>query len=251
MTDAAPHPDLPPGPIDIHSHLLPGIDDGCQDLDESLACVRMLKQHGYVGSICTPHVWPAVYPHNTPEHIAAWTIQLRRDLADRGEDYPIWPGAEVRLFDGVIAWFESTGVPTLADSRCVLVDLWEDAWPRWADPAMDWLLERAYQPILAHPERIGVRDGMGEKLAELSDRGVWLQGNARCMTGEEGYRADKRIRQWLAEGRYTFLALDMHRPAELTPRMEGLEMIEQEFGRATLQRLAVQNPRRLVLGAAD
>ncbi|MGB1125501.1 MAG: CpsB/CapC family capsule biosynthesis tyrosine phosphatase, partial [Phycisphaeraceae bacterium] len=53
---------IPPGRIDIHSHILPGIDDGCTTVAESLESVRVLKAYGYVGTICTPHCWPNSYP---------------------------------------------------------------------------------------------------------------------------------------------------------------------------------------------
>ena len=140
-------PPIPPtGRIDVHSHMLPGIDDGCEDLNESIASIKLLTQAGYVGTICTPHLWPDLFPDNTPVNIQRWTTQLTKQLEERGIEYTLWPGGELRLFKGAIDWMKTHGVPTLADSKYVLADFWEDNWPRHVDKAFDWLLAEGYDP---------------------------------------------------------------------------------------------------------
>jgi len=240
---------LPDGRIDIHSHLLPGVDDGCRSLEESIECVTRLKAAGYVGTVCTPHVWPGAYPQNTPEQINAWTDQLGQQLRDAGIAYQLWAGGELRLFDGVIDWMQVYGVPTLARSGCVLVDMWEARWPKWAMPGFEWLIQEGYQPILAHPERLGCVAESEEQLNELAEMGVWLQGNGRCMTGEEGYHPDRWVRRFLGEDRYQFMALDMHGPDTLEARLEGLAMVAAEFGSSVLDRLTIEAPKRLILSS--
>jgi protein-tyrosine phosphatase len=238
---------VPPGRIDIHSHLLPGIDDGCQDLSESLECVRRLNQAGYVGTICTPHLWPDQYPEITPANIAVWTDQLARHIADAGLPHRLWPGAELRLFRDAIDWMNANGVPTLAGSRCVLADLWDDRWPRFADRVLDWLLDHHYQPILAHPERLPGGE-IEPVVPSLLARGVWLQGNLRSLTGEEGYFADQLSRQFLSQGRYRLMGMDLHGLDGLEGRLDGLSLLEAEFGRETVEQLVTIAPRRLILG---
>ena len=115
---------LPAGRVDIHSHMIPGIDDGCQTLDESLRSVRTLIDHGYVATICTPHIWPELFPENQIEHIAMWTRSLQEQLTAHGVDYRVYPGGEVRIYPGLLDDFKSHGVPTLAGSRYVLLDYW-------------------------------------------------------------------------------------------------------------------------------
>ncbi|MCC7147476.1 MAG: hypothetical protein IT443_13625 [Phycisphaeraceae bacterium] len=240
---------LPPGRIDFHSHLLPGVDDGCQDFDQSLACVRLLRQNGYVATICTPHMaGHDDAPQNTPTHVQMWVADLQDQLRQAGEDYPLWAGGELRIREGVIDWLSRHGVPTLAGSRCVLTDMWESRWPKWAKPAYQWLLDQGYQPILAHPERLNCPDELDENLRELEAMGVWLQGNANCFTGAEGYVADVFVRQLLAEDRYRFLALDTHLPDSLPGRFEGLAMAEREYGLPKINALTATAPRRDFLG---
>src|SRR5271165_6658164 len=105
------------GFIDLHSHVLPGIDDGCISVEESLACVRRLQAHGFVGTVCTPHILPDIYPHNTPAQIAPRVAALRERLRQEGLDYSLWAGGEVRIDAGTISWFTSMGVPTLGPSN--------------------------------------------------------------------------------------------------------------------------------------
>ncbi len=238
----------PSGYIDIHSHLLPGVDDGCADLEQSLACVHRLMEAGFVGSICTPHIYPEIFPDNKPTNIAQWTRQLRQALADNGVDYPIWSGGELRLLPDSVSWMQEHGVPTLAESRCVLMDFWEKKWPRCVEETMRWLLDNGYQPILAHPERLPATPDLDKRLMALEAMGVWLQGNFRCMTGEEGYHADRLVRHLLQGGRYKLMAMDMHRPETLEGRLDGLQLVAAEFGQGTLEQLAITAPRELIFG---
>ena len=235
------------GRIDIHSHLLPSVDDGCRDLDESLDCVRRLKSAGFAGSICTPHVYPQQPMYPSVEHVRGWVIQLDQRLKDAGLSYHLWPGAELRLYNGVVDWMRHHGPPTLAGSRCVLVDFWEKKWPKWATEAFEWLLGQGYQPILAHPERLACTDVLDTELGKLTELGVWLQGNFRSMTGEEGFEPSRWVRKLLDEDRYQFLALDMHRPDHLHGRLDGMGLVEAEFGSPTLDRFTIDAPRRHIL----
>jgi len=237
---------LPQGRIDLHSHLIPGIDDGCQSLDESLACVDTLSEEGFVATMCTPHLWPELFPANVPENIERWTQQLQADLAETGRSYTVWPGAEIRLFDGIIDWFQQHGVPTLAGTPYVLMDFWNPVWPNWVDEAADWLLEQGYRPILAHPERTTDQYRLLERLRSLRERGVLLQGNCRPFMGCEGREPEHNMRQLLAEQAYDFIALDMHGPDSLPDRLEGLAQLRQELGPAELDRLTCEAPRQLL-----
>lgn len=234
--------------IDLHSHLLPGIDDGCAHLGESIESVELLKAHGYVGTFCTPHIWPQLYPANTPEHIAAWVDALRVELVNHSLDYQVWTGGEVRLFPKIIDWFKVAGVPTLGESRYVLCDFWENKWERYINQAFEWMLSEGYTPILAHPERVNVKRKLDQHLDAIARMGVLLQGNFQSFTGELGRDADTRVRRFMDENRYRFLAMDMHRPDALPARFDGLDLAITEYGRERIERLAGDNVRRLVLG---
>ncbi len=245
-------PPIPPtGRIDIHSHMIPGVDDGCVDVGESIASIQMLKKIGYAGTICTPHMLPELFPDNTPANVKLWVQTLSKNLADEGIDYRLWPGGELRLFDKCIDWLKAVGVQTLGDTKYVLTDFWEDHWPKYADKTFDWLMSEGYKPILAHPERIGMQKDLEKHLDEVTARGVLLQGNFRCMTGEDGYLPDQRVRQFLQEGRYWIMAIDMHRPSDLSSRLDGLQMVVDEFGQQVVDQMTIERPRVLLNSAVN
>lgn len=240
---------LPPtGWLDLHCHLLPGIDDGCRSLAEALACVRQLQKHNFTGSVCTPHIWPRQFPDNVPVKIERFVARLNEHLQEQGFSYPLWAGGEVRMDEDTIAGFEEHGVPTLGPSRCVLIDFWGQTWPDCCDQVIDYLFQHSYQPILAHPERMNFReDELEELLPDLRARGVWLQGNLNSLSGGEGPLAQQRMRRWLQLSWYDMAATDTHAPGQhLAGRMRGIAQLQQEVGEQETERLLRQQPRRVL-----
>jgi tyrosine-protein phosphatase YwqE len=145
------------------------------------------------------------------------------------------------------------GVPTLGDSRCVLMDTWDRGWSKQVDRTAEWLLSEGYQPILAHPERSAPNADPHHKyhrnLNRLSKTDVLLQGNLKCFDEGESTLAGQLAHQWLHEGRYDLLALDLHHPESLPPRLAGIDVVRDLVGEATADALITKTPRRLLLGA--
>ncbi|QDU33109.1 Tyrosine-protein phosphatase YwqE [Poriferisphaera corsica] len=240
--------EVPRGRIDIHCHLIPGVDDGCMDVDESVAIIEELKLHGYVGSICTPHIWREMFPMNGPGHIERWVEQLKGELSSRGVQYELWAGGEIRLHKKVIEEWQQDGVMTLAGSKYVLVDFWEGKWSRWVNKAFEYLLGEGYVPILAHPERLPEMRKIDKYLDTIMAEGVLLQGNFQCFTGEAGYTADVNIRRWMEAGYYTFLATDAHRPDSIFSRIDGIDIAMATYSQQRIREMADTKPRELILG---
>ena len=243
-TDTNPLPDE--GHIDIHAHLLPDIDDGSRSFDETFALIRRLKAAGFTGSVCTPHIWPELFPDNTPDVVAALVRGLQASLDEVGIDYTVWDGGELRLFDGVIDWMKQHGVPTLGPSRCVLCDFWERQWSAHIDQALEWLIAEGYRPILAHPERIPVPGDLTEHLDRMAKLGVRLQGNLRCLTMEEPAFSRERATQYLIDGRYHVMALDVHRIDTLESRLEGIPLVSKIMNQERVVDLIDAAPRRIL-----
>ncbi len=235
--------------IDIHCHLIPAIDDGCISPKESLESIRMLIDHGYTASICTPHHWPQRFPHITPDHVAIWVDDLQKQVTAEGLDYTLYAGGEMRVARDTPAELDRHEPPTLAGSRYVLMDFWEPRWPKFLDKTADWLLDHQYQPILAHPERSVTGKEFDRMLDRLTDRGVLLQGNLRSFTGCNGPVAANYAKWLLREDRYTLLALDAHRPDSLPDRLAGLEIVTELVGSEKLAELIEHRPKAMFLNA--
>ena len=241
-------PEIPVhGFLDLHCHFLPGIDDGCRDLEMSLECIRLWQAAGFVGAVCTPHLATTWFPENTPAKVAIWTASLRAELATAKIEFQLWAGGEVRLSNKVVSWWEEHGVPTLGPGRCVLIDWWATDWPDYCDAACQYLLDRNYQPILAHPERMGLpTQELFAVVHDLRSRGVWLQGNLNSISGGEGTDAADYSARWLKEEAYHLLASDTHEPLTVPSRIAGLEKTKQLQGSEVLQRLLADRPREVM-----
>ncbi|QDT37378.1 CpsB/CapC family capsule biosynthesis tyrosine phosphatase [Stratiformator vulcanicus] len=237
--------------LDIHSHMLPGVDDGCVNLSESIRCVRTLMDHGFGGTVCTSHMCVAELPTITPSFVHEQATLLRQALRREGLDYQIFTGGEVRLQPLTVSWFQQHGVPSLGDGRCVLVDTWSH-WEDYCDEAIDYLEDNGYQPILAHPERMPIDEAEWHRLIDdLSERGVWLQGNLKPIGGRDMPGLQERALRLLDEGRYKVIALDMHRPKGLAERLVGLDVIRDRFGEDLLSKLLADAPAEIIAPAAE
>lgn len=239
----------PIGRIDTHSHILPGIDDGCVNVIDTLNCVRQFMIAGYVGTICTPHVNPRHYPNITPTRIREWVQELQTLLTTHGLEYRLWPGGELAIAEDNWSLFEAQGIPTLGNSRAILMDWWESTWPAFADVFMDRLQAEGYQPILAHPERMQIpRLELQRLVDDLTDRGVWLQGNFNSFSGGEGQQAQELSHGWLQEGRYHILASDAHQPRRLEGRFAGLQVAIDLVGAERVEELVARRTGLLARG---
>src|SRR5262245_41174397 len=121
------------GRVDVHSHLLPGIDDGCESLDESLACARVLVSEGYTHSFCTPHVWPSL-PLNTVENIRRAVADLQIVLEKAGIPLRLLPGGEINLREDTLHTAPKDLVTYDMAGRHVLIDLWAEKLPPFFAP---------------------------------------------------------------------------------------------------------------------
>ncbi|HVS95261.1 MAG TPA: CpsB/CapC family capsule biosynthesis tyrosine phosphatase [Puia sp.] len=225
---------------DLHSHLIPGIDDGSPDLDTSLRLIRGLAELGYKKLITTPHVNADIFP-NTPDVILSGCRAVETALREQQIDVSLHAAAEYLLDDGFSrALADGTPLLTLKDNL-VLVEL------SFAVPAInlkDMLFQlqlKGYQPILAHPERylyFGANKGWYDTIRET---GCLFQLNLLSFIGYYG-RDAKRLADYLVKKRYfDFLGTDLHHQRHLDAlRSSGRlpQLVDRLLGTGL-----IQNPR--------
>ena len=233
------------GRIDVHSHLLPDVDDGCRTLAESVACAAMLAGAGYSHAFCTPHVWPNL-PNNTIRNITERTARLQSALDDANVPLRLIPGGEINLREDT----PMTNVESLVSygmlRRYVLIDLWADALPPFFDTGVRWLQRQGATVVLAHPERMAAVQRQPELADHFADLGVLLQGNLQCFSDPPGSATRRTVERFLLEGRYFLLGSDTHNLVSLPMRLEGLRRATDLAGVETIDRLTIENPRKLL-----
>lgn len=233
------------GRIDVHSHLLPAVDDGSQSMEESLDCARQLVDAGYTHSFCTPHIWPSL-PSNIPPVIIERVAQLQRDLDEHRIPLRLLPGGELNMTPATASLALEDVVTYGLQRTHLLIDLWADKLPPFFEPAVRHLQSLGMKVILAHPERmLAVQNDpdLGEYFAEL---GVLLQCNLQCL-GDPPHAATRTLAEkWLSEDRYFMLGSDVHNLLSLPLRLRGLKRAIEAVGEEKVWQLTRDNPRRLV-----
>lgn len=233
------------GRIDVHSHLLPGLDDGCQTLDESLDCARVLVSSGYTHLFCTPHVWPNL-PDNVPKAIAQRTAELQSVLDQEQIALKVFPGGEINLCPETIQTPPEELVTYGLQRRYVLIDLWAQTLPDFFEPSIRWFQSMGLTVILAHPERMRAIQDQPELVEELAGMGVLLQGNLHCLADPPEALTRLRAEEFLLDGRYFMLGSDLHRLKSLPQRMAGLQRAIELVGQDVVDQLTCENPAKIL-----
>jgi protein-tyrosine phosphatase len=235
------------GRIDVHAHLLPGVDDGCATLDDSVACARMLVAAGYTHACCTPHVWPTLQG-NTVVAIRSRTAQLQQQLESIQVPLRLIPGGEINLewnWPAIGSAPPEQIVSYGLAGKHLLFDFWADTFPDFLPPAVKHLQALGYTLIMAHPERVrAVQDdpAVADRFIEMA---ILLQCNTWCLTDPTGTPTRDVSERLLRAGRYFLLGTDLHDPATLPIRIEGLRRAIELVGDDAINQLTIANPRQL------
>jgi len=167
--------------VDMHSHLIPSIDDGSKSIEESLELIKNLKEMGYKKLITTPHIMADRYK-NTPEIINEGLKIIRKTLKDQHVEMEIDVAAEYLIDDGFLKKMESGKLMTMGDNF-LLVELSYFSEPLNLNSILFELQINNYKVILAHPERYTYWHDNMDKYQDLYDRGIYLQLNINSLTG--------------------------------------------------------------------
>jgi len=194
---------------DMHSHLLPGIDDGSPDLETSLRLIRGMKELGYSKLITTPHVMWDMYK-NTSEIILSKLEELRKAMEENGLDVTVHAAAEYFLdehVENLLKW----GEPLLTIGGKMVLTEFSMAYP--PQGLKDILFEmqmQGYQPVIAHPERYLYLERTKEFYDELKDLGCLFQLNVLALTNSYGRSAYELSQYLLKKGYYDLVGTDLH-----------------------------------------
>ncbi|GAB3320380.1 capsular polysaccharide biosynthesis protein [Larkinella ripae] len=195
--------------VDIHSHLIPGIDDGVADTETALACLRAFEELGYKKVITTPHVLRDYYP-NSSDTIRRGLNELRQAMAETDLTIQVEAAAEYLIDDHFMTLLQNNDLLTFGPNY-VLVELSFANAPLNLDDIIFQIQTKGYQPILAHPERYAYLKDQTDRLRKLKEKGCLLQLNLFSLIGQYGGRAQQQARELLSESLIDFVGSDLHR----------------------------------------
>lgn len=194
--------------VDLHSHLIPGIDDGAKDMEDSIAMVRRFADLGYQKLITTPHVMSDFYK-NTPEIILGGLEELKANLPKHGIKMEIEAAAEYYLDEHLQEKIKNNQLLTFGDNY-LLFELPFIAEPPNLASIIFELQTNGYKPILAHPERYGFWYNDFNQYRQLKDKGVHLQLNLLSLIGHYSPETQKIAERLIDEELISFLGSDCH-----------------------------------------
>jgi protein-tyrosine phosphatase len=216
---------------DIHSHLIPGIDDGSPDMKTSVMLVKKFVDLGFKKIITTPHVMCDYY-QNSSDKILGGLDDLREELQKQNVKIDISAAAEYNLDDGLDALIAKKDILTFGDNH-VLFELPFMQEPRNLQEIIFNFQMAGYKPILAHPERYTYWYDNFDRYDELKSRGVLLQLNLMSLTGHYSPQTKKVSEKMVDANLIDAIGTDCH-------RIEHLKMIEHHLNLKHIHNLANQ-----------
>lgn len=204
--------------LDMHCHILPGVDDGSRNMDMSMAMLDYAYDEGIRAIILTPH-YHGGYVETERTVIDETFSELTVNLKKYHPDMRLFIGNEIYYYPSVPEWIEEGRVHTLADSDYVLLEFSTPVDKRELLEAVQNMCSHGYYPVLAHVERYDclVRDP--SYVGELIDNGAYIQVNSRTITGEGGMRIRHFIKKLLKEEWIHFIGTDAHSMGSRKPEM--------------------------------
>lgn len=209
--------------VDLHSHLIPGIDDGAKTMEDSIAMIRGLRELGYKKIITSPHIMSGGYD-NTPEIILSGRDKVREAIRENNIDVEFDAWAEYYLDETVIPKIENKQMLTMGDNY-VLVELSYLMKSNNSTSYFYKLITNGYKIILAHPERYPYfHSETLEDYYSLKDQGIFFQLNISSLTGTYG-KASKSIAEALIDKNLIdFIATDLHNERHLNYIKEAVKL---------------------------
>jgi protein-tyrosine phosphatase len=232
--------------IDLHCHLLPGIDDGSKDLAMSLAMARMASSEGISAIACTPHILPGVYNNSGPA-IRSAVARLAESIAEADIPISLVTGADVHIAPDLNIQLSDGRALTLNDSRYLLLEPPHHVLPPRLEDLIFGLQAAGYVPILTHPERLSWVEGHYDLIRRLVSSSVLMQITAGSVMGRFGRRPRYWAERMLDEGLCHLLATDAHNTEQRAPRMaDAREFVARRLGDDEAINLVLRRPQGIL-----
>ncbi|EHQ91872.1 tyrosine-protein phosphatase [Desulfosporosinus youngiae] len=235
--------------IDIHSHILPDLDDGSKNIEDTLEIIGQLRGAGFKTLIATPHVLEG-REYLSPEEILAAVDQVRKRVTEASIPIEILPGAENYIFPDMGKWAGGGKLLTLGNTgKYLLLELPMLEIPQYTEKVFFDLQVEGLIPVLAHPERNKGLIDQPELLLEWAKKGIFFQLNLRSLRGRYGPQAQELAEIMLSGNLVHFIGSDAHRPSQKeSVYLETLKNLKEVAGEEKFQEVTLKNPQAILIG---
>lgn len=234
------------GFVDIHTHILPGIDDGSRDWAQTERMLQLQSEQGVTDIIATPHFDTEQNDQN-PQKLRELVMEANEHAKNKGIEITIHTGCEVLYTPGVLEAYRKGDILTLADSQYLLLEFFPRSSYQEISEAVSSFSMEGVTPVLAHVERYECLMNQYDRLYEMMKKGAVMQMNSRSLLGK---RFDKRVRmcrKMVENGFIHFLGSDCHNEEERPPKMqEPHDVIAKLYGEKSADNLTENNARYIL-----
>jgi protein-tyrosine phosphatase len=240
--------------IDLHAHILPGIDDGPRSLEEALEMARLAVADGITTMVATPHLFRRKSVEfrelNRPDVIRQAVARLNEKLREEEINLTILPGCEIPLFIDIIKFIDDQLILTINDTeRYICLEMPDTVIPPATDDIIFQLKSRGITPIITHPERNLIFYEMPDKLRRFISLGCLAQITARSLTRGFGWGVSRFAKRLVRNGLVHLMASDAHNVAKRPPGMgDALKKLNKMVGERRAQDMVETNPERIIRG---
>lgn len=234
--------------VDLHCHLLPGIDDGSKSMEISLRLAREAVENGVTHALLTPHHMNGRYI-NHKQDVIKRTAEFRQQLKEHNIPLTVFPGQEVRINGQLIDALDKDDILfTDEDNRYLMLEFPDDDVPHYTNQMIFELQQRGITPIIVHPERNTKMMAHPELLYQLLQKGCLSQITASSYIGTFGKKVEDFSKKLIANGQGYLFASDAHDlPGRKYEMRQAFEKLSQEYGTKLAERYA-DNARAIING---
>ena len=232
--------------IDIHNHLLYGVDDGSKSVEDSIQIIEELSKIGYTDIILTPHYISNTKYNSSRKNNLVILDSLKKELDDRNISINLYLGNEIYINHHITDLLDLGEISSLNGSKYLLIELPMNGEYDYMDVFED-LIYDGYKVILAHPERYHAFQKDFDKIYELEEIGVFFQCNIESILGSYGKGAVKMVKRMYKEKKVSFLATDIHHKKRDYGKFEkAKKKIRKYLSSSQLDELLVKNPSKII-----
>ncbi|MFD0826433.1 tyrosine-protein phosphatase [Neobacillus sp. M.A.Huq-85] len=215
--------------IDIHCHILPGIDDGAKSFEDSIAMAKQAAKEGIHTIIATPHL-NSKYDNRKPQ-ILDQVEKLNHVLQEHGVGVKILPGQEPRIYGEILEDYQQNQIQTLNGSSYLFIEFPSNHVPRYTERLLYDLQVKGLTPIIVHPERNSELMERPELLYQFVEKGALTQVTASSVAGYFGKKIKEFSNQIIEANLTHFIASDAHNITSRSFKMEeAIYLIQSKFG---------------------